>query len=481
MNTKILHLLLLTIPLQAQTYYQAKTSATASTDNVTPFQIVSNQYGIVPLQANNATLQVGVTHQQNLGKHFTVQAGVDLLAATPRYQNIALQQAYADVAFQHLHLRIGAKENTQLSLRNQQLASGDLAISNNAKPIPEVNVNIPHFVNVPYSNKWLLVKGDFAIGKSFDTQYLKQYANPEQVYIKHVLWHHKALFLKVGKSEHTPVALVLGIQHLAQWGGTSTNLNSPQYKQPQTIKDFLKIVTGSAGDQNASLSDQVNVLGNHFGTYDVQAELTQHKWTAKAYYQHFFDDASGMELENIGDGIIGAEINLKTITWIQTVVVEHVYTRDQSGPFHYIEFDHSIYPGFGGGGDNYYNNQEYTTGASHLNRAMGNPLLLSPEYNNNGKLGFQHNRITAWHLGVKGVISTPLDYKIRTSTVISYGTPLAPTLTKLNNTTVAVDIGWTLQHNWYVTTTLAADKGTLTGNRLGAAVTVAKTGILWEK
>ena len=75
-----------------------------------------------------------------------------------------------------------------------------------------------------------------------------------------------------------------------------------------------------------------------------------------------------------------------------------------SGPLHFIEFDHDKYPGYGGGADNYYNNGEYTTGASYFNRSLGSPFLISPEYNKNGLLGFRHNRVRAWHLGISGQV-----------------------------------------------------------------------------
>ncbi|UKI47211.1 MAG: capsule assembly Wzi family protein [Phocaeicola vulgatus] len=106
--------------------------------------------------------------------------------------------------------------------------------------------------------------------------------------------------------------------------------------------------------------------------------FTQPNWQVSAYYQHFFEDKSGMIFVNNTDGLWGGQLDLPKFPWLRKVVVEYLVTRDQSGQFHFIDFDHDLHPGVGGGGDDYYNNGEYTTGASYFNRAIGSPLIPSP-------------------------------------------------------------------------------------------------------
>ena len=151
---------------------------------------------------------------------------------------------------------------------------------------------------------------------------------------------------------------------------------------------------------DASISDRINVLGNHYGSYDFRLGYEAGDWSVLGYYQHFFDDRSGMEWYNTWDGLRGIELRLPRLRWLNKVVVEHLSTMDQSGPLHFIDFNHDKYPGYGGGADNYYNNGEYTTGALYFNRSLGSPFLISLEYNKNGLLGFRHNRVRAWHLGI---------------------------------------------------------------------------------
>ena len=79
------------------------------------------------------------------------------------------------------------------------------------------------------------VKGDFAVGRSFDKDYLANFTNNKQTYVDNVLWHHKSLFVQIKDTRNDfPLSGVIGVQHWAQWGGTSTN---PKIgKQPQSIK-----------------------------------------------------------------------------------------------------------------------------------------------------------------------------------------------------------------------------------------------------
>ena len=79
------------------TSYKAEIFGSISDESTTPFWMVSNQYGLVPLDGDNAYLNVGVFHQQQLKKGFRWSAGLDLVAAVPRYHNVYIQQIYAEL------------------------------------------------------------------------------------------------------------------------------------------------------------------------------------------------------------------------------------------------------------------------------------------------------------------------------------------------------------------------------------------------
>ena len=464
------------------TSYTAEFSGIVGGGDHAPFWAVSNQYGKMSIKANNAYLDIGLSHHQRISKNWQWGAGLSLVGVVPRYRNVYLQQAYAEIGYQALWLSIGSKER-YTSLRNRRLSSGDLTFSANARPIPEINLSIPTFTVVPGTRGWLQVKGDFAVGRSFDESYLEDFSKKGETYNKRILWHHKSLFLRI-KDTHDdfPLSLTLGVQHWAQWGGTSTDPSIGE--QPHSFKDFLRVFTGSKGDQQASISDQENVLGSHSGSYDFQLSYSHPAWELTAYHQHPFNDKSGMVFENGIDGLWGIEWQPKNLPWLRAVVFEYLNTRDQSGPMHFIWFDHGKYPGVGGGNDDYYNNQEYKTGFAYFNRGIGSPLIISPEYNEDGSLGFKNNRVRDWHVGAEGSISATLDYRILFTVMNGWGRHSEPFPEKRNGT--ASLIGLTYKHpklkGWQFEGAASLDTGSLPGENFGFQVKVSKRGVLkrWQ-
>ena len=158
------------------TSYKAEVFGSASSGSTTPFWMVSNRYGVVPLDANNGYLNAGVFHQQHFGKGFRWSAGLDIVAVVPRYRNVYIQQIYAELGYKSMLLSVGSKENRH-SLWDHSLSSGDMVLSSNARPIPEIKLSMPEFTVVPLTKGWMQVKGDFAVGKSFDTKYLENFSN----------------------------------------------------------------------------------------------------------------------------------------------------------------------------------------------------------------------------------------------------------------------------------------------------------------
>ncbi|MDR1381353.1 MAG: capsule assembly Wzi family protein [Tannerella sp.] len=465
-------------PSLGTTDFNIEAFGSAATGEHTPFWIVSNRHGTVPLSAGGGYLRAGTFHKQSLGESLRWGAGLDVIASTPRYRSVYIRQLYAEIGYKWLSLAIGSKDS-HTSLWDENLSSGDLVHSANARPIPEINIYMPRFTAVPGARGILQFRGNFAIGRSFDTEYLKQYKNDRQYYIENVLWHHKSLHVRiVDPYGHFPLTATIGIRHHAQWGGTSTN--PEEGVQPHSLKDLMRIIVGGSGGNDATISAQVNVLGNHYGSYDIKLGYLNPLFDVHLYKQHFFDDVSGMELFNLPDGLYGIQANIPNFPFINKAVIEYVYTKNQSGPVHYIQFDHSAYPGYGGGRDEYYNSEEYTTGISYFNRSIGSPLITSPEYNKDGHAGFKNNRIRAWHAGIGGYLSRQVAYRLLMTNSEGWGTMVMPFLKKTADFSCAVKISYCHPRlaGWLFSGEVGSDRGSIYGDNLGIALSASKTGTL---
>jgi hypothetical protein len=462
-----------------QLLYKTEIFASAASGSYTPFWMVSNRHGMAPLAAGNGYLSAGMMYSSHLpGREVRWETGIDLAMAAPRYRNVFVRQLYAGLGYRAWLLTLGSKEQNG-SLWDKDLSSGDMVQSANARPIPEVKISIPEYTPVPGTGKWLSAKGDFTVGRSFDSDYLASSVDSQQAYINDVLWHHKAIYFRLETpGSRFPLALELGLQHGVQWGGTSTDASVG--KQPQSPADFLRVVAGMAGGEDASEMDRSNVLGNQYGSYDIRLTYDKDDWTVQAYHQRYFEDKSGTIFGNGMDGLWGIQLKPPGIPWIQNALVECLDTRHQSGPFHFIAFDHEQYPGIGGGADRYYNNEEYTTGLSYFNRAVGSPLLPSPEYNTTGAAGFHNIRVYAWHFACSGRLSSGVAYRLLFTVMDSWGTPYRPFLNNKKGTSGLLEITCRPSRlpGWMFAGSIASDTGTFTGKSFGFGFSVSKCGIL---
>ena len=446
---------------------EARISLTGAvaTGDYTPFWQQANRYGIAPTEANQAYLQAGVFHQQSFGQGFSWGAGLDLVAVTPRYRNAYIHQLYAELGYRQIRLSVGSREQRSAFGLDSRLSSGDVIYSTNARPLPEIRLSMPNYTTVPFTREWLQLKWDFAVGRSLDNAYLKDWTQGKQIYVEDVLWHHKALHFRLADAEkRLPIVAEIGVQHIAQWGGTSTN---PKVgTQPHSFKDFLRIVSGQHGGNDATLSDQINVLGSHHISYDFRLGWEQETWQIQGYYQHLCYDKSGLEFDNGTDGLWGIQLDLSQGSWLRRLVVEYFTTLNASGPFHFIHFDHTEHPGRGGGGDNYYNNEEYVGGLSYFNQSVGSPLLPSPIYNQDGKLGFRNNRVRAWHLGVEGNLSPQLSYRVLLSMMQGWGTTFRPFTERRSTVAPLLEVSYTHPRfeDWQFTASMAGNSGDMLGD-----------------
>jgi hypothetical protein len=476
---KYISLLFLSFPFilysQETVDYRIDVLGTASTGEYTPFWITSNTYGTVPIRSNTGYIRADLAWEHSFLNNIKLNAEADVITAAKNTSSLWVQQLYAAASYRAVRLFIGAKEDYH-SMLDKDLSVGDMTYSGNARPIPEINFAFPNYTTLPFTKGYIQFKADFAVGKSFDNNYILRTKNPEVMYVTGILWHHKSLFFKwEDPNDRFPLFGIIGLEHAAQWGGW----NSFYGKSPVSFHDFARIVLCQSGGSDSNLGDQINVLGNHLGTYNIKVAYKDKKIQAALYKQHYFDDNSGLELANWRDGIYGGELTFFNQPFLQKIVLEYMQTTNQSGPIHFLFYDWTRYPNArGGGSDEYYNNFCYIGGWSYFGRTIGNALLTSPEYNADHALDLKNNRVKAIHLGLKGKVTPEFSYRALFTGMRGWGTPNVPFLKRKDDFSSLLECIYTpeKQKGWQIGLQASFDKGDLYGDNFGCSIKISKTG-----
>ena len=184
-------------------------------------------------------------------------------------------------------------------------------------------------------------------------------------------------------------------------------------------------------------------------------------------------------LYDFKDMLVGLEVNLKQVSWLNSLVFEYIYTKYQSGP---IYFDHKKYlPDHLGGKDGYYQHWIYT-GWQHWGQVMGNPLYRSPLYNTNGSIQVQDNRFYAFHLGLSGDPLPGLHYRLLGTAQKGFGTYSSPFDDPKRNLSLLAEVGYRMPERvakgWGAKLGVGYDHGALLGNNFGLQLTITKSGAI---
>ena len=375
--------------------YSIKTSAGLSSDITLPFWLVANQYGSVP-DSDYGLLNTSVFKTFDTPDTlFDISYKANVTGFIAQENKLFINELYLGVRFKNILLDIGAK-NDAIAWHNLSSSNGSIIKSNNARAMPGVTIKTNNYVTLPFAKSWLQVKGNFAHYFMDDTRF-----------VDNTNLHHKSLHIKTSLS---PVfEIIAGLDHYAQWGGTS-----PQFgPQPSSFKDYIKVVFGAEGGDNATANDQFNALGNHIGAYILQFNYQGQKANYNFYYSHPFEDTSGREMTNWQDGLYGVFIDFKKQkAAITHLLAEFTYTKNMSN-----------IPVSISGADNYFNNGIYKSGWTYHGNTIGSPYFTPEPVDandiTNGVI-VGDNRFAAFNLGANGYVKW-LPYKIMLSHTTYYG------------------------------------------------------------
>lgn len=448
---------------------KTETSGLFTAGDNAPFWMTNNKYGVGWHEKNNQYLRTGAFLDKNISK-IKVSAGGDFIVARNLESDIFVQQLYLDLKYQKVGLSIGQKER-KMKFRNNDLSTGGLSLSNNARPIPQAEFSTLEFIPIPYSKSTLSFMGGVSYGFYTDNSY-RQKAD-SGTYLKNALFHHKYLYLKIERPK-SQWNLIAGVEVATQWGGDRYDKNTFSYSNPSSLKDMFKVFTHRSGGGGSREEDQINKLGETWGSYHLIFNYRfRNDSRLRIFYEHFFDDRSGIEYMNYPDGIYGIEYNFNKKQFLSTILFEFIYTKHQSGPREYDEDGNWIHISTA---DDYYNNWSYVSNQNH-GFVTGNPLLTSPLYYKGESLAILNSRIAAYNLGFEGWLHDNLSYKAKFTYSQGYGTPLIKLPKKSKDFMSSIEVCYSNPNlnNWQFTGTLAYDNSNMfIGKNLGVQFKISK-------
>ena len=461
-------------PMTTQVTYDLATEVAVGTGDYTAYQLATNRHHVVGTRPNTAYLRGAIHLEHTLSKGFTLSGAVDAIGSIHADHQLYLQQCYANLSYQNaFFLEIGSREEKPV-LRDELLSSGSFVKGANAKPIPQIHFGTNDFWTVPFTRDWLQINFDFGYGKLLDSGYREdKYQEASDVNIMYTtgaFYHQKHLYFRSNPTK--PFFVMVGIQHVAQFGGTNYTKEEDTFKKkPANLKAMWNVIL-PLGDSNFYDDEALEdwIYGNHIGLMTVQLGWNinqQHQ--LQVYLDDIFEDGSGIRKSNGWDGLWGVQYNNKAPgrQYVRGAVLEFFHTTNQSGPLHWDPRDHpepirSQITDQVVGDDNYYNHMFYDSYA-HYGMTPGNALITSPIYNKDGYTRYRDNRVKAWHLGINGEISDRLSYVVKGSYREGWGTYQTP-LTEKHHSFDAMLQGVYHTGPWLFGAAYAFDKGNIYGD-----------------
>lgn len=486
--------------------YKAEAQVTFGSGDNNPLWLNANRYGLSSLKNNNAYLRGGVFRsiENDSIRKWGIGYGVDAALATGFTSTFVLQQAYFQGRYKKGLLTIGAKE-IPMEMKNQELSTGSQTLGINARPVPQVRVELPEYWNIPGTREWLAFKGHIAYGRLTDDNWQKDFVGEDGKYSQATRYHSKAGYLKIVPDKYRFQAEI-GLEMACLFGGSSYNVQDAQHEfnpvihHDSGLKAYWDAFLPGGSDSHEGAYE--NSAGDQVGSWLVRLKYKGKGWDVALYADHFFEDHSQMlfvDYDGYGKGedwdkhvdnnyilydfkdcLWGIEANLPNNPIVSTIVAEYIYTKYQSGPvFHDRTPNISDHVA---GMDDYYNHY-LLSGWQHWGQVFGNPLYRSPLYNEDGVIQVQDNRFWAWHFGVNGNPMKNLHYRLLYTTQKGWGRYKKPYLDPKHNNSFLADVTYSIpklfkQNGWAVRGAFALDQGALLGDNVGFQVTFIKSGIL---
>ena len=460
-----------------KTLYEA--GGIAGSGDYAPMWHFSNRQGLGSQENSWAYARVGVGGKHGIDLdildfpiHFAWKA--DVVGGYGLASNVFIQQAFADFRYRSVHISIGQKERWG-ELRNPRLSTGALTESGNARPIPQIRVELPRYTCI--LRNWLYIRGHIAYGWFTDEGWQKDFVAEGKSRTVGVRYHSKAGFLRIGNKEAFPLTAEMGLHMVSQFGGKTHNWCNQEGKtvdSPTRLKDYWTAFMPTKGDSQNVAADQVNIAGNVLGSWLGALTWNSKEWKLRLTYEHAFEDHSQMfwEYGLWTEQLVGIELELKRFKWIKNVLFEYFNLKNQSGPVYHdstVEIPDQI-----SCRDNNYWHHTYC-GWFNYGMMIGTPLVTSPIYNTDATLNIYNNRVEAFHLGIEGEPSEWFGYRALLTKSNNWGTYGKPFKEMKTSYSGLMELIFKPNKLWDIRTSFAFDKGELYGNNYGGMITITRT------
>ena len=488
--------------------YKAEMQLSAS-HGKTPLWLNANKYGLSSLDEFNGYLRGAVERPLSVddGRKWGLGYGLDVAVPVNYTSHFVVQQAYVEGRWHHGALTIGAKEYP-MELKNNSLSSGAQTLGRNARPVPQVRLALRDYWALPIFHRWVQIKGHIAYGRMTDDNWQHDFTHRQSKYADDVLYHSKAGYLRIGNEERfCPWSIEVGLEMASTFGGTAyQEQNGKMVAIPGRtgLSSYWKAFLPGGGETVEEGTVYQNAEGNIVGSWVARFNYDANNWTLGIYADKYFEDHSSMlflDYDGYGTGsewdtkketkffvydpvdwLLGIEWHKKRDSWLQTIVLEYLYSKYQSGPIYH---DHS--QGWSehiSGKDDFYNHYIYT-GWQHWGQAIGNPLYRSPIYNDDGTISFENNRFVGFHLGLDGTPKENLTYRFLGTYQWGFGTYDNPFYKKHHNASFLLEGKYHIEsrRQWINNTTVTLGYGMdfgaiLGGTNYGIQLTIAKSGLI---
>jgi len=330
-----------------------------ATDSILPFWSSANSGNKLSPSSDYAFV-LGTNLSYEVSKNASIKGGASYFLRNGVEDELQRKELYLEFKNKWLKLTAGSKE-VEDKFGGLGVVKDNFILSGNARAFPGVLAQSSQPVKL--SNTL-----------SFDWG-IAHYELNDDRFVRDTRVHYKKL--GISWDYNTRNQLFFGIEHYAQWGGTSPE----EGPQPTGFDDFVDVFFARRGSEEASNNDQINSLGNSLGVFKFEYTHSISSGTYKLYHHHPFEDGSGTRFQNFPDGIWGFYYTPKTEKYtsiLRGFIVEYVSTRNQSGATGR------------GGRDNYFNNSIYRSGWTYDGNTIGLPFITVPN----------NTRVQVFHFGI---------------------------------------------------------------------------------